>query len=396
MGNTAQYRRRRARNRRFAGKAAFHGINWSHYDHHELYDMIMTAKPEVMRHHAEQWRALGTAIQETTDGVRATMDRLLTTWRGSASTSAKESNARLEHWAGEAATATSGIGAGLDTYSGAVETAQRAMPPPEFAYAEQDYLAGKDFKMVAGPSQAIELDRLLDDQKPNFERHQAAHSEAVRVMTTYGGQSQVVHDDMPELPPSMPTRQQPSVTTGQPELGSPEPSPIPPTPPPLPYPVPPNTGGSPGGPGGGSDGTTTPSFVDPATGPGSGPGSEGSRTGVGPGFGGSGPGSGADSTRGGTGFGSGVGGGGAIPGGGPAGRGGGSAAGVGPVAARGGAGAAGSGGVRGGAGGSGGLYPPVAGAGAQGDEDKEHKNKYGEGLDLMDDLPPAYPPVFGA
>ena len=36
------------------------------------------------------------------------------------------------------------------------------------------------------------------------------------------------------------------------------------------------------------------------------------------------------------------------------------------------------------------------GHGAGGEDDKEHKNKYDEGLDLFDDLPPAYPPVFGA
>jgi hypothetical protein len=36
------------------------------------------------------------------------------------------------------------------------------------------------------------------------------------------------------------------------------------------------------------------------------------------------------------------------------------------------------------------------GHGAGGEDDKEHKNKYDEGLDLFDDLPPAYPSVFGA
>lgn len=46
-------------------------------------------------------------------------------------------------------------------------------------------------------------------------------------------------------------------------------------------------------------------------------------------------------------------------------------------------------------GGSGGFYPPLAGAGVGPDHDVEHKNKYDEGLDLFDDLPPAYPSVFG-
>jgi hypothetical protein len=33
---------------------------------------------------------------------------------------------------------------------------------------------------------------------------------------------------------------------------------------------------------------------------------------------------------------------------------------------------------------------------AQDEEDKVHRNKYDEGIDFLDDLPPAYPPVFGA
>ncbi|MGH3876940.1 MAG: hypothetical protein ACRDSK_07880, partial [Actinophytocola sp.] len=55
--------------------------------------------------------------------------------------------------------------------------------------------------------------------------------------------------------------------------------------------------------------------------------------------------------------------------------------------------AAGAAGARGGMGAMGGM---PFGAGANGEEDGEHTNKYDEGLDLFDDLPPAYPPVFGA
>ncbi|MEV6628717.1 hypothetical protein AB0M71_48120, partial [Amycolatopsis sp. NPDC051114] len=40
-----------------------------------------------------------------------------------------------------------------------------------------------------------------------------------------------------------------------------------------------------------------------------------------------------------------------------------------------------------------GMYPP--GQGARREEDTEHRDKYADGYDLLDDLPPAYPPVFG-
>lgn len=46
------------------------------------------------------------------------------------------------------------------------------------------------------------------------------------------------------------------------------------------------------------------------------------------------------------------------------------------------------------AGGAGyGMYPPLAPA--NGEEDREHRNRYDGGLDLLDDLPPAFPPVLG-
>ena len=40
-----------------------------------------------------------------------------------------------------------------------------------------------------------------------------------------------------------------------------------------------------------------------------------------------------------------------------------------------------------------GMYPPMAPGNRE--EDGEHRNRYDNGLDLLDDLPPAFPPVLG-
>jgi hypothetical protein len=40
-----------------------------------------------------------------------------------------------------------------------------------------------------------------------------------------------------------------------------------------------------------------------------------------------------------------------------------------------------------------GMYPPMAPGNRE--EDGEHRNRYDAGLDLLDDLPPAFPPVLG-
>jgi hypothetical protein len=68
-------------------------------------------------------------------------------------------------------------------------------------------------------------------------------------------------------------------------------------------------------------------------------------------------------------------------------------AGVGGVPGRGVLGAAAAGRAGGGLGGAFGGMPLGH---AQDEEDKEHRNKYEVGVDFLDDLPPAYPPVFGA
>src|SRR5437764_580114 len=141
----------RARDQRFADKAAFNGINWEHYPHYRLYDMIMSAKPGEMGRQAAAWSTLATAIKQTTDGVDGTIKSLLQTWRGSAAVNAGTSATALAQWAEEASDRSARIGEGLVKYTEAVETAQHRMPPPEFASAKENFLHGYDVKGSGGP-----------------------------------------------------------------------------------------------------------------------------------------------------------------------------------------------------------------------------------------------------
>jgi uncharacterized protein YukE len=365
-------RRRRARNHRYADKAAFDGVHWEYYPHHELYDMIMSANPAGMGQRARTWQQLADGITTTTDDLQRTIQHLFDTWGGTAAVRAGESITKLARWADEAGDRSTRIAAGLAKYTDAVQQAQRDMPPPEFAFAETNFSNGYDVKGTGGPSTAILVQHLLDDQKPDFDKHHAAYAKAVEVMRTYGGESQVAHNMTPALDTPQSTVQPGPLEPGQPRQGTP---PIPGIPDPHDpsRPGPGNGGPVPSGVAGDlngdgiPDGTTPGGYTSPGTGPGSGPGAG---IAVGPGAGGA-----ADVTRGGPG------------GGGFSGAGGG-------LAARGGA-AGLAAGARGAAGANG--FPPFgAGAGARRDEDAEHKNKFVEGLDLFDDLPPAYPPVFGA
>jgi hypothetical protein len=365
--------RRLNRNQRYGDKAAFHGINWDWYHHEQLYEFAMSADTGAMRRQASDWTELGGAIGETTSQVRAIMQGLLQSWQGSSATQAAAANENLTAWAQGASETATHIGAGLHKYTDAAEFAKANMPPPDSAGHLKGYLADG----ATQPNSAVMIMSLLGDQKAADDSQRAGKAEAVRVMKEYSSESQDVHNTMPWFYDA-PAQSQPVPIVDPPprdngvgsqEIHDPPPGQNPPPGSPWPNPT--------------EIGSTTPSGFSPAgAGPdGGGSGGYGGQTGYGTEAGFPGSAGGADSVRGG-----------GAPG-----------IGSGPLAARGpAAGAGGAAGLPGGrgaigGGGAGGFGTPLgAGAGAQREEDAEHKNKFVEGLDLFDDLPPAYPPVFGA
>jgi uncharacterized protein YukE len=367
--------RRLKRNQRFGDKAAFHGINWDWYPHEQLYEFAMSADTAAMRRQAGDWTELGGAIGDTTNQVRTIMQGLLQSWQGESAAQASASNENLTQWAQNASETATHIGAGLHKYTDAAEFAKANMPPPDSTEHVKGYLADG----ATQPNSAVMIMSLLDDQKAADDRKRAGKAEAVRVMKEYSSESQDVHNTMPwfydapaQSPPA-PIGDPPSRDDGSDdhELRDPRPGQDPS--PGTPWRDPADIG-------------TTPSGFSPAgavPGDGGGGAGSGGQTGYGAGAGFPGSAGGADSVR----------------GGGSPGIGSGPLAARGPAAAAGGGAAGLPGGGRGaiGAGGAGGFGAPLgAGAGAQREEDAEHKTKFVEGLDLFDDLPPAYPPVFGA
>lgn len=359
--------RTRRRNRE-AGR--FGKVNWNAYQHDQLFDMIMSADPGAMYTRAGQWQALAAKIESTTGQVQQAMARVMGAWQGQAAVSSAESNTRLMTWAGDASQTANKVAEGMATYTEAVEWARNHMPEPAFATAERNFRDGYTVTGTGGASTAVLLKQLLSDGIVSHEEARSRKAEAVQVMETYEAQSKDVHDGMPDFTPVTPT------TSDVADRPASQPGPDP-TPQPHPGPTQPGQGTGAGDLGSGSS-TTAAGFVPPGIGGSGGPGSTG--------FGG-GPGGGS------------VGGG--LPGGlGSLGSGGsevirntpgfGGLAGV--PAGRGGFGAVATGARGAGMGAFGGM--PMGQA--QGDEDKEHKNKYDQGMDFLDDLPPAYPPVFGA
>ncbi|MGW5740587.1 PPE domain-containing protein [Amycolatopsis sp. NPDC003861] len=370
-------RREKAVNNR---EATFGRINWDSYEHRELWDMVQSAVPAKLGQHAAWWQEVAAGVRNATEEVSVLVRKLQESWSGPSADQAAASVDRLTGWARTVGENAQRVGSGLDTYTSVVSEARQRMPEPVHYWAERWFRQGYAVKRFDGPEGTYMLEQLLDDKLPTKKEADDAKAAAVRVMEQYESAS---HDVRHRLPPEFDTA--PPVTTGS----GPRPPVVrtPPAPPVARDPAPPHED-FPDGPG---DSTSTASALPPTfTGAGlpgaldgvigaAGPGSP-AAAGYGPGFAGvpvaGTPGSGTPGSR--------------TPGSGTLGEGG--RAGAGRFGA--GTSGFGPGGTsgRGPAGGYG-MYPP--GQGTRREEDTEHRDKYAKGYDLLDDLPPAYPPVFG-
>ncbi|MBB5959150.1 hypothetical protein FHS29_005770 [Saccharothrix tamanrassetensis] len=395
---TARQRRqaRKVANRRKANRRLenFGRINWDIYSHRALWDMVKSADLGRMGHRTHDWKALAGDIAQATRDVHGLVDRLVHSWRGPSSVVAAQSVTTLTQWADDAALRAHRVGDGLGAYTSVVQEAALRIPEPVHPTAEKWFRDGYDVTTLDGPQGAYMLDQLLDDHMPSKKEQQQAKAEAVRVMREYEDASRSVHDVLPTFDDAPPgTKPEPD---HRPDHVGPERVPEPDrNQGPMPWPpdrtpdriAPPDQPPSERVPDGRGEGTTSVAAAGGPTGfgipglPGGAAVPGGYAAGSPGGHGGFGPGAFGPGGQGGFG-----------PGGfGPVGPGGSSGV-IGAVpggaAARGGVGPVGAGGPHGF-----GMFPPAAQGGR--DEDLEHRNRYDNGLDLLDDLPPAFPPVLG-
>lgn len=354
-------------------EAAFGRIHWDSYDHRELWDMIHSAETPKLGEQAHRWGELAQGVDTATEDVHTTVQKLLLSWRGPSAAQAADSVQRLTGWASTAGENAWHIGDGLDTYTAAIDEAQRKMPEPVHYWAERWFRQGYAVKRLDGPEGTYMLDELLDDKLPTKKQADQAKAEAVRVMEQYEGASHDVRHRLPPMFDAAPQVSAPSADVVTPRAPH---APVPPV-----VPEPPLVDGPDELP---DDSTSTASALPPTL---TGAGLPGGLDGVIGTGSSSGPGGGFPGIAGIPGAaasGAGASGAGTIGEGGRAGAGrfGTSAAGFGPGASAG-----------RGAGAGYGMYPP--GQGTRREDDTEHRDKYADGYDLLDDLPPAYPPVFG-
>ncbi|SDP31772.1 PPE domain-containing protein [Lentzea jiangxiensis] len=384
-------KRLRAQRRRNLREDAFDSgtIRWEAYTHQQMWDMVHAADVPGMSVRSAQWQELAPQLRDTSRSVQNIVGKLMSSWRGPSAELATQAASALTSWGETVADSSERVARGLETYTTVLQETKRRMPEPVHYWAERRLREGYDVKVPDGPQGANLLDQLIDDHTPSKAEARDAKAQAVAVMQVYESESRntrstlPVFDTAPEVA-QPPTPVSPPVTPPPitPPPVAPPPVTLPPvTPPPVVTPLPPepvpgirppanddSTAVAAFGPTGAAHGTGGPhgttAFGVPAG------GVHGTTMGMPGGF--------APGSPAGTGPG--------VPGGatGVLGR----QAGSGAVAGMGGRGSAavpGAGGY--------GMMPPAAGA--NGDEDRQHSNRYAEPMDFLDDIPPAAPPVLG-
>lgn len=405
------------------------------FTHEQLKTMVDAARPESANQVGEAWTRLGNRMMDFGNALSSTANSSQAQWRGTAGNAARTALTQLAGWSGQTGQGLQFTSTNLRTQSDAASTAQ-TMPDP-VPYEPEVY-----YRQMLQTNDPAQWAAIAQDAREQYDLHVAAWNEAIDKTNTYAETLRTTDSTMPAFapPPTFgggggidePGPRPPGGGVNPPGGGVPPgggglppggvtppgfgtppigpgpggrplvPTPTPPTstPPTGPgYPGGPRPGG-PGYPGGpGQNGPGLPGGPGFPGGPRpGGPGGPGGRPGFGPGAGlGGRPGAGGFGPGGSGGTGAGGAGAGAGAGlrGGPGGLGGPGLGGAGTGVA--GEGAAGRGGAGAGAGRGGAGGFPLGGAGAQGEEDKEHKRPsyLVESEDVWGDGTLVAPPVIG-
>ncbi|MCX2951587.1 PPE domain-containing protein [Lentzea sp. NEAU-D7] len=351
-------------------------IRWDAYTHQQMWDMVHAADVPGMSVRSAQWKELAPGLRGTSRSVQDVVNRLTSSWRGPSAELAAQAASALTSWGETVGDSSERVARGLENYTTVLQETKRRLPEPVHYWAERHFREGYDVKVVDGPQGLNLLEQLTDDHMPTKAEARNAKAEAVAVMQVYESESRNTRSTLPVFDTAPPVTQPPAPVSPPPPVDvprepTPEVTPAPVKPVPVPDGRPPvdddSTMVAAVGPTGAPQGTTgfgtTTGFGAPAG------GVHGTAAGM--------PGGSASGLQG-TGPG--------VPGG---------AAGV--LGQQGGrgvvAGLSGRGPGAVPAAGGYGMMPPAAGA--NGEEDRHHTNRYAERMDLLDDIPPGAPPVLG-
>ncbi|MET0132400.1 MAG: hypothetical protein ABW215_02290 [Kibdelosporangium sp.] len=173
--------------------------NWGSRSHRELYEAVHANNdPGQAAALADEWATMGQNIGQAAQEVAQGLQASEAGWQGASATKARGAMMQLSTWNESAATAATGIGARVAEQAYVAQKARDTMPEPV------------EFDMGAMLMRGFATGGLIGfaiaaaDVKMASDRANAAHQQAVVVMTTMENESRAVDNNVPvfAMPPN--------------------------------------------------------------------------------------------------------------------------------------------------------------------------------------------------
>ncbi|MGH3940667.1 MAG: hypothetical protein ACRDTG_18930 [Pseudonocardiaceae bacterium] len=165
------------------------------YEHPELKGMIDTSTQGQVDQLGEVWNKLGNDIMNFGASLHRTATSIDAVWEGEAGLSARNMLIQLAKWSEQTGQGVQYMGTTMRTQGDAAGKAKADMPDP-VPYEPAVYQ-----DRINSTSNPIEWVQSLGDARENFERHNAAHEEAIRVTETYSTSLHNTNGTMPAFTP---------------------------------------------------------------------------------------------------------------------------------------------------------------------------------------------------
>jgi hypothetical protein len=176
-----------------ADRALTETQNWGARSHRELYDSVHTDNdPGRVGELAQEWTRLGQQIGESAQSMSERLRSTEAGWQGEAAAAARHAIQQLADWSRTAGETASALGARIADQGRIMEVAKASMPEPvESDHPARTY-ASND---LAGFAKATA------DAKVQHDQANAAHQQAVTVMTRMETDSRAVDGNTPQFTP---------------------------------------------------------------------------------------------------------------------------------------------------------------------------------------------------
>lgn len=160
-------------------------------DHPELKQLIDVSKAAQVHELGQMWNDLGNEIMDFGASLQRTVTSSEAIWAGQAGNAARATLSGLATWSQHTGQGVQYMGTTMRSQAEAAETAKISMPEP-VPYEPAVYR--NQLNSTINPFEWVQI---IGDAREQYERHNAAHEEAIRVTETY---STSLHDTNGTMP----------------------------------------------------------------------------------------------------------------------------------------------------------------------------------------------------